>query len=79
MTNLSDDEQGAERTHAVAEPNVASVSADDLGLYVGAFFDELIRAGVRDVVVSPRVAIDPACDGGVRSADALWGCVQSVS
>lgn len=27
--------------------------SEELGLYVGSFFDELIRAGVRDVVVSP--------------------------
>lgn len=53
MTNLSDDEQRAECGHTVVKPNAASASAGDLGLYVGAFFDELIRAGVRDVVVSP--------------------------
>ena len=27
--------------------------AEQLGLYIGSFFDELIRLGVRDVVVSP--------------------------
>lgn len=53
VTNLSDDEQRAECGHTVVKPNTASVSAGDLGLYIGAFFDELIRAGVRDVVVSP--------------------------
>lgn len=30
-----------------------SAASRDLALYVGAFFDELIRAGVRDVVISP--------------------------
>ena len=33
-------------------PN-ATVTPGDLGRYVGAFFDELMRAGVHDVVVSP--------------------------
>lgn len=28
-------------------------ASDELGLYIGSFFDELMRAGVRDVVVSP--------------------------
>lgn len=38
------------------EPNTQgreTLSPQDLGRFVGAFFDELIRAGVRDVVVSP--------------------------
>ncbi len=33
-------------------PN-AAVTPGDLGRYIGAFFDELMRAGVHDVVVSP--------------------------
>ncbi len=33
-------------------PN-ATVTPGDLGRYIGAFFDELMRAGVHDVVVSP--------------------------
>lgn len=28
-------------------------ASEELGLYIGSFFDELMRAGVRDVVVSP--------------------------
>ncbi len=31
----------------------ATVTPGDLGRYIGAFFDELMRAGVHDVVVSP--------------------------
>ena len=32
---------------------MADTTSHDVGLYVGSFFDELLRVGVRDVVISP--------------------------
>lgn len=43
---------GKERTFGMSRSSRKHTSRD-LGRFVGAFFDELMRAGVRDVVVSP--------------------------
>lgn len=50
-----------------------------LGTYVGAFFDELMRAGVRDVVVSPGLALHSSFDGCPRGACAIRIGIQPVS
>ena len=47
---MKNEQQTARKT---ASENPYQQSPDDLALYVGAFFDELQRAGVRDVVISP--------------------------
>ena len=54
MAEKEADLQVDEEDQAIDAPELAIAQKKRaLGTYVGAFFDELMRAGVRDVVVSP--------------------------
>ena len=52
LQNIESRDTGMTSTPSDALP-IVSTASRDLALYIGAFFDELIRAGVCDVVISP--------------------------